>query len=61
MALNISYFDPKIECEEERYIGCPKAPGDLFGFYSWRRVWGSTEILNRGGKFLNVLKTDIIC
>ena len=58
MALNISFFDPGVADLEERYRGAPELPRDLFGFYSWRSVWGSSEILDRGGKYLSVLKSD---
>lgn len=57
MALNISFFDPDVEDEDERYRGAPELSRDQFGFYSWRGVWGSAEILNRGGGYLSTLKT----
>jgi hypothetical protein len=40
MTLAISFFDPEVEDEDEAYRGLAKAPGDLFGWESWRGIWG---------------------
>ena len=49
---------PSIEDEDEAYRGLAKAPGYQFGWESWRGVWGSDELRNRGSKFLVQLGTS---
>ena len=58
MTLAISFFDPSAEDEDEAYRGLAKAPGYQFGWESWRCVWGSDELRNRGSKFLVQLGTS---
>ncbi|GAA5162149.1 hypothetical protein GCM10025770_12540 [Viridibacterium curvum] len=56
MSLAISFFDPTVEDEDAAFRGMAEMPGDLFGWESWRGVWGSKELVKRGSKFLVHLK-----
>ena len=59
MTLAISFFDPSAEDEDEAYRGL--AEPYLFGWESWRRVWGSDELYRRGSKFLVRLRESDLC
>jgi hypothetical protein len=56
MTLAISFFDPSVDSEDAAYRGMAEMPGDLFGWESWRGVWGSDELRRRGSLFLVQLK-----
>ena len=58
MTLAISFFDPSVNDEEEAFRGMAEMPGDLFGWESWRGVWGSDELRRRGSVFLVQLKSS---
>jgi hypothetical protein len=58
MTLAISFFDPSVDDEEASYRGMAEIPGDLFGWESWRGVWGSDELRRRGSVFLVQLKSS---
>jgi hypothetical protein len=56
MTLAISFFDPTVGDEDAAFRGMAEMPSDLFGWESWRGVWGSNELRRRGSRFLVQLK-----
>ena len=55
MTLLISYFDPNIN---DGLQVVTEMSEDLFGLESWREIWGSKEIHQRGGHYLSKLKNE---